>query len=162
VRYAAFLRGVSPMNLEMKVFKKHLETAGCTDIKTVLASGNAVFTSPARSADALEKKLEKLIGKMTIVRSIAQLRSLLAKNPYARLESNAKRVVTFLRAAPPSKLKLPIEIPGARIHSLHGVEAYISYTPGHGPVFMSLIEKTLGKEQTTRTWDTVRKVAALG
>jgi uncharacterized protein (DUF1697 family) len=28
-----------------------------------------------------------------------------------------------------------------------------------GPVFMTLIEKTLGKETTTRTWDTVAKVA---
>jgi uncharacterized protein (DUF1697 family) len=27
------------------------------------------------------------------------------------------------------------------------------------PVFMTLIEKTFGKEGTTRTWDTVAKVA---
>jgi hypothetical protein len=28
-----------------------------------------------------------------------------------------------------------------------------------GPVFMTLIEKTFGKEATTRTWDTISKVA---
>jgi hypothetical protein len=28
-----------------------------------------------------------------------------------------------------------------------------------GPVFMTLIEKTFGKEVTTRTWDTVKKAA---
>jgi len=28
-----------------------------------------------------------------------------------------------------------------------------------GPVFMTLIEKTFGKDVTTRTWDTVAKVA---
>jgi hypothetical protein len=27
-----------------------------------------------------------------------------------------------------------------------------------GPVFMSLIKKNFGEDQTTRTWDTVRKV----
>lgn len=32
--------------------------------------------------------------------------------------------------------------------------------PGpRGPVFMTLIEKSFGKEVTTRTWDTVAKVA---
>ena len=37
---------------------------------------------------------------------------------------------------------------------------FSAYVPGpHGPVFMTLIEKTLGKEVTTRTWDTVKKVA---
>jgi hypothetical protein len=28
-----------------------------------------------------------------------------------------------------------------------------------GPVFMTLIEKALGKDQTTRTWQTIEKVA---
>ena len=28
-----------------------------------------------------------------------------------------------------------------------------------GPVFMSLLQKTFGKDQTTRTWDTIAKVA---
>jgi hypothetical protein len=28
-------------------------------------------------------------------------------------------------------------------------------------VFMTLIEKTFGKEVTTRTWETLKKVAAL-
>jgi hypothetical protein len=32
--------------------------------------------------------------------------------------------------------------------------------PGpRGPVFMTLIEKTFGKDVTTRTWDTVAKAA---
>ena len=35
-----------------------------------------------------------------------------------------------------------------------------AYVPGaKGPVFMTLIEKTFGKDVTTRTWDTVQKVA---
>jgi hypothetical protein len=31
-----------------------------------------------------------------------------------------------------------------------------------GPVFMALIEKTFGKDVTTRTWDTVLKVVKAG
>src|SRR6266566_3025729 len=39
-------------------------------------------------------------------------------------------------------------------------EIFSVYLPNpKGPVFMTLIEKTFGKDQTTRTWDTVAKVA---
>ena len=43
---------------------------------------------------------------------------------------------------------------------MHGKELFSAYvaTP-KGPVFMTLIERTFGKELTTRTWDTVAKVA---
>jgi hypothetical protein len=55
---------------------------------------------------------------------------------------------------------LPIELDGARILSVRGGEVFSAYVPSpKGAVFMSLIEKTFGKDVTTRTWDTVAKVA---
>lgn len=43
---------------------------------------------------------------------------------------------------------------------MRGAEIFSAYVPSpKGPVLMTLIEKTFGKEQTTRTWDTVAKVA---
>jgi uncharacterized protein (DUF1697 family) len=78
-RYAAFLRGVSPMNAKMPELKRAFEAAGFSDVKAVLSSGNVVFSA---------------------------------------------------------------------------------YVPSpRGPVFMSLVEKTLGRAVTTRTWETVAKVA---
>jgi hypothetical protein len=45
--------------------------------------------------------------------------------------------------------------------STHGAEVFSAYLPNpRGPLFMQLIERTFGKNVTTRTWDTVRKVAA--
>jgi hypothetical protein len=42
-----------------------------------------------------------------------------------------------------------------------GREVFTAYVPGpRGAVFMTLIEKTFGEEVTTRTWDTVSKIAA--
>ena len=38
-RYAAFLRGVSPMNAKMPELKKAFEAAGFTDVRTVRAGG---------------------------------------------------------------------------------------------------------------------------
>ena len=99
---------------------------------------------------------------LTIVRSVDVLRELLERDPYERfrLPAGSKRVVTFLREAPKAKVSLPVELHGARILALDGREAFTAYVPGpKGPVFMELIEKTFGKDVTTRTWDTVAKVA---
>ena len=45
--YAAFLRGVSPMNAKMPEVKRCFEAAGFTDVKTLLSSGNVVFGAKA-------------------------------------------------------------------------------------------------------------------
>ena len=44
-RYVAFLRGVSPMNAKMAELKRCFEHAGFEEVKTVLSSGNVVFTA---------------------------------------------------------------------------------------------------------------------
>ena len=168
-RYVAFLRAVSPMNAKMPELKRCFEGAGFTEVKTVLSSGNVVFNSRAASEAALEHKAEaamqKRLGKpfYTVVRSTAALQKMLDADPFSRfrLAKNAKRVVTFMRAPHRKKLKLPIEMHGARILAMRGGEIFTAYVPSdRGPVFMNLIDKTFGKTVTTRTWDTVRKCAA--
>lgn len=168
-RYAAFLRGVSPMNAKMPELKRCFEAAGFTDVKTLLSSGNVVFDARASSEASLERKAESAMKKqlghafLTIVRPLGALRTILGSDPYAafRLSPDAKRIVTFLRNRPKARLALPIELDGARILRVEGSEVFSAYVPGpRGPVFMTLIEKTFGKEVTTRTWETVKKVAA--
>ncbi len=166
--YAAFLRGVSPMNARMPDLKKAFEAAGFTDVRTLLSSGNVIFAASAASEGAIQRKAEAMMTKqlgrtfLTIVRPIDVLRDILASDPYQkfRLPANAKRIVTFLREKPTSRITLPGEVDGARILAVDGSHAFSFYTPTpKGPVFMTLIEKTFGTELTTRTWDTVGKVA---
>lgn len=168
-RYVAFLRGVSPMNLKMPELKLCLEGAGFTAVKTLLSSGNVSFDATARSESLLEQRLEAAmqdaLGRSfyTIVRRSDFLRDLLAADPYAAFElpAKAKRVVTFLREPSGAKLQTPVVLDEAQILGVAGREIYSAYVPGDkGPVFMTLIEKTFGKDLTTRTWDTVRKCAA--
>jgi uncharacterized protein (DUF1697 family) len=168
-RYVALLRGVSPMNAKMPELKRCFEAGGFTNVKTVLGSGNVVFDARAAANASLERRAEAAmqagLGRSfrTIVRPVAFLQDLLAKDPYARfdLPPQAKRVVTFLRDVPAKKLALPIESEGARILCMTEREVYSAYVAGDkGPVFMVLIEKALGTDVTTRTWDTVRKCAS--
>jgi uncharacterized protein (DUF1697 family) len=168
-RYVAFLRGVSPMNAKMPELKRAFEAAGFGEVRTVLSSGNVVFDARAAADATLERRaeaaMEAHLGRSfyTIVRRVDALQELLASDPYEtfRLPANAKRVVTFLREPHGAKLALPLELDGARILAVDGREVFTAYVPSaNGPAFMTLIEKTFGKNVTTRTWDTVRKCAA--
>jgi uncharacterized protein (DUF1697 family) len=155
------------MNAKMPELKQAFEAAGFTEVRTVLSSGNVVFNAPRASEPSLQRKAEQAMSRrlgqafLTIVRPIDALRDMLASDPFRgfRLGPSAKRIVTFLRDEPESKLELPIEMDGVRILSRQGREVFIAYVPNpKGAVFMSLIEKTFGKAVTTRTWDTVAKV----
>lgn len=157
------------MNASMADLKRAFEAAGFTEVRTVLSSGNVVFSTRAAAAGTIERKaeaaMEQALGRsfFTIVRSVEALQDLLASDPFRayKLKPGAKRVVTFLRHPPAGDVALPGELEGARIYGVQGAEVFTAYVrnPKGNPVFMTLIEKTFGKDQTTRTWDTVTKIA---
>lgn len=161
-----------PTNCKMPALKAAFEAAGFSDVKTILGSGNVAFDARTSSEARLQQRAEAAMAEqlgqafLTIVRPIEQLQRILASDPYAKFKPRpqAKRIVTFLRELPRgrggAKLALPIEMDGARILALRDGAVFSDYLPTpKGPVFMSLLAKTFGKEQTTRTWDTVAKVA---
>src|SRR4029079_5964763 len=88
-RYAAMLRGVMPTNAKMPALKAAFESAGFTDVKTVLASGNVLFTARAAPEASLERRAEAAMAKElgrtfpTIVRPVEALQAILAADPYA-------------------------------------------------------------------------------
>src|SRR5438876_1034841 len=102
--YAAFLRGISPLNAKMSELRKCFEAA-------------------------MEKDLGRVFA--TTVRSIDELAALVASDPYKafKLAPNCKRVVTLLHAKPKARVKLPIELDEARILCVKGSEIYSAYVP---------------------------------
>jgi uncharacterized protein (DUF1697 family) len=165
-RYVAFLRGVSPLNAKSADLKRSFETAGFTNVKTILSSGNVAFDASSKSESAIERRaevaLQESLGRSfyTIVRASAHLMELLAQDPYTNytFPLHAKRVVSFLRASCESKVSLPVVSDDAYVLGMIGREVFTAYTPNpKGPVFMQLIERAFGAKVTTRTWDTVRK-----
>ncbi len=165
-RYVAFLRGVSPMNCKMPELKRCFEAAGFTDVKTLLSSGNVAFSANPESLPALEKTaeeaMEKHLGKVfqTFVRPSIFLQSLIEPSPFSafQLPAGSKPIITFLRRPYDGQLRLPIEQDQASILRLEGTEVFSAYVPNEkGAKFMYLLERTFGKEITTRTLETVRK-----
>lgn len=168
-RYVAFLRGVSPMNCKMPELKRCFEAAGFGNVRTLLSSGNVAFSARPEIVPILERKaeaaMEKHLGKafQAIVRPSSFLQLLVERAPFAEfdLPADAKPVVTFLRTPYEGSLALPITQSRATILRLDRTEVFSAYVPDEkGPVFMALLEKTFGKEITTRTLETVRRCAA--
>ena len=157
-----------PTNAKMPELKRAFEAAGFSDVKTLLGSGNVLFTTTRASVPSLERKAEaamqQTLGRtfLTIIRPVEYLRSMLESDPFKRfrIKPAEKRVVTFLRNQPVTSIKVPVTLGAARILAHQGTEVFTTYQRGAAtPEFMTLIEKTCGKELTTRTWDTVTKAA---
>lgn len=167
-RYVALLRGVSPLNAKMPELKACFEAAGFEDVRTVLSSGNVVFSARVTTLATLEHRavqaMHTALGRAfaTIVRPAAYLQELIARDPFSEfdLAPTAKRIITFLRTSEGLSVELPVERDGARILKLAACEVFTTYEPNpKGPVFMTLLERTFGKDITSRTLDTVKKCA---
>jgi hypothetical protein len=70
-------------------------------------------------------------------------------------------VVTFLRRAEEPRVELPLERDGVRVLTRTAAEVFTAYEPHpKGAVFMTVLERTFGKDVTTRTLATVARCAA--
>lgn len=156
------------MNASMANLRAAFEAAGFTNVRTVLSSGNVVFDARAASDTAIARKAQRAMSSqlghtfVAIVRKRSDLQAFIDDDPFAafQLPKNAKRVVTFLREPHTGKVALPMEKDGARILAVTRREVLTAYVPSpRGAAFMTLIEKTFGKDVTTRSWDTVVKCA---
>lgn len=168
-RYVAFLRGISPMNAKMPELKACFESAGFTEVKTLLSSGNIAFSARAESVVVLERRAEKAMQRelghsfRTIVRPTSHLKYLLDADPFSAftIAPEAKKIITFLGKPVPSPIELPFEKDGARILKLVDAELFTAYVPNEkAAAFMRVVERAFGKDITTRTLETVRKCAA--
>jgi uncharacterized protein (DUF1697 family) len=171
--YAALLRGIVPMNPNMRNEKLRgvFERLGLSDVASVISSGNLVFRSDETDVPALETRIEEAltaslgINSATLLRDAAELDAMIAGNPFGDLEHGPATylTVTFLKDRGP----LPTfpEFPPDDGSRLVGVDAECSAiyivtdtTTADTPGVMALLDRTLGKGITTRTWKTVLRL----
>lgn len=173
--YIALLRGVNVggnKKVSMSELRAMLTRLGFTDVRTVLQSGNVVFSAKEKNAARLEALLESEIAarlKLTsrvFVRSAEELRSVIAANPFrAESESDPSHlIVMFMRdeVDPVDVAALRAAIVGPERLEATGRHAYVVFPAGMadsrlaGPMFDRLLKTT----STGRNWNTVRKLAA--
>ena len=173
-RYAALLRGIAPSNPNMTNDKLRgvFEGLGFEDVGSVLASGNIVFRSPESDVPALEARIQDAlnaglgIAGGTIIRELAELRALLDSDTFPGLTHGRGTYLTatFLKDGAAAPEGLPEQSdprtrivgfdPAARVF----LAVIDNSDPGKTPDFMAWLERTYGKDITTRTWLTVQRV----
>jgi uncharacterized protein (DUF1697 family) len=169
-KYVALLRGIGPGNPNMRNDKLRgvFENLGFNNVKSVISSGNVVFESNRTDMADMEYQIEKAwpqqlgFTSSTIIRSYDELLDLVAKDPFKGYTHSPKTylTVTFLkRKSSVSPEALP-SARGSTIITMYDRElcATVDTTSAKTPELMSMAEKHLGKEITTRTWKTVERI----
>ena len=171
----AFLRGINVgghHKIPMPALRKAFEAMGFKNVRTVLASGNVVFEPTGKKAEDLEGTIARgLAGAFgfpvpVLLRSMRELAALVAADPFNGLApgTDTKFYVTFHPRDRPraSKARLPAPPQGVRIVSVRPGEvcSAVALSGGPGtPELMAFLEKWLGRDVTTRNWQTVTKLA---
>lgn len=174
-RWVALLRGVNVggVRVGMADLRRLVADLGHEDVKTYLQSGNVVFGSSVRDAEALARGIEQaLAGELgvtvpVLVRSGRELAAVAGGNPYADREDDPTRLlVAFLATAPKKSVVSGLTVPGGENVSftVTGREVFLHYPDGgygRSKFTNTYLEKHLGVVATTRNWRSVRALAEL-
>jgi uncharacterized protein (DUF1697 family) len=172
-RFVVLLRGVNVgkgNRVPMAEFRAALESLGHGSVRTLLNSGNAVFTSAGRNtsrlADTIAAMVQERFGVVTpvIVKSATDFAAIVSDNPIMPpATDHARFLVAF--AMDPEKLQAleglhALLQPGERF-AITGHAAYLHCTGG---LLESKAAETVlgraGRSVTTRNWATVLKLSA--
>jgi uncharacterized protein (DUF1697 family) len=146
---------------------------GLRRVETFIQSGNVVFATQARDLKRLAGRIEDAIEKGygfrsdVILRSAAELRDALARNPFAeRPDINAaKLLVSFLASEPDPEGCIKVRAMDIHPEELYidGREIYVYFPDGMARPKLSwpALGKWLKTASTGRNLSTVRKLLAI-
>jgi uncharacterized protein (DUF1697 family) len=173
-RYALLLRGVNvgtKNSLPMADLRAMLEKLGCTDVKTYVQSGNAVFATKKTEAaltKAIEAELEKYMGRpiATTLRTREDLQAIVEGNPFEKVATEPKNLcVTFLSHVPKKTEVAPLAGKDWKpeLYAVEGREIYTWHPNGQGKSLLAVALQKLPLQGavTTRNWNTVLKLLEL-
>jgi uncharacterized protein (DUF1697 family) len=138
------------------------EAAGFTDVRTHLASGNAIFKSghsEKKVKAALEKRLAEHAGKPVgvMVRTAAEMAAVLAANPFSRAAPN-QSVAIFLDRPPPQDALRTVAGKTIEQIVIGRREIYVHYGAAMAD---SKLKIPAAKTGTARNMNTIAKLAAI-
>lgn len=174
MRYAGLLRAVNvgKRQVSMARLRGLLEELGFTDVATLMASGNVVFSTDRTDVAALEGELAAAIEAEfgfpvpVLIRSAEDLDRVIADNPFPEaLEIEPKFLhVAFASEAVPADAYRDVDRsvfePDDLAVGTH--EVYVWYANGAGRSKLAVdVPATKGIAFTARNWNTVLKLRDL-
>ncbi|MEG3181633.1 DUF1697 domain-containing protein [Sphingomonas sp. LT1P40] len=172
MRWAALLRGINLGKRQLKSaeLKAVVEGLGHTDVKTLLASGNVVFTAQDTDAATLEAQIHEALQAQTglkseiFVRTPDNMAAIVAANPFPEeVKTRPSFVVVTFHRKPVAADRVDAamaEDNGPERAQAIGRELYIDFPQGQA---RSILHAPLGKATrdpivTARNWNTVLKI----
>lgn len=169
----ALLRGINVGGkniLPMKALAEMFASAGCSDVKTYIQSGNVVFRSrdAATAATMVRAEIAERFGFQSpvVVRTATELRRVLERNPFlGRDLDTAWLHVMFLADEPGEELVAgldPARSPGDEFQVV-GREVYLHLPNGAAKTRLTnaYIDAKLKTVGTQRNWRTVVTLAEM-
>jgi len=174
-RYIAFLRAINVggHNTVKMDFLRHLfESLGFSNVETFIASGNIVFETTSKNAQALEREIEKGLREAlgyavaTFIRTGTELAAIANYKPFSQsdLDGAAALNIAFLADGLDDKSSQKLMALRTDIDEFHvrGREIYWLCRKRHSgsKISNAVLEKALGQKSTLRGANTVKKMAA--
>jgi uncharacterized protein (DUF1697 family) len=173
-QYIAFLRAINVgrgRTLKMKALRQPFEALGLSNVATFIASGNVIFETKTESVKALEKIIEKRLGEelgyelAAFIRTAPQLAKIANYKPFSPRKVNTASEFNIILLSDKLGKKLRQELMelGTDTNEFHirGREIYWLRRKEKGKSAFSTIpfEKVLGKQFTTRSAKTLKRLA---
>lgn len=174
-RYIAFLRAINVgghNTVKMDFLRQLFESLGFSNVETFIASGNIVFETTSKNAQALERKIEKGLREAlgyevaTFIRTGTELAAIANYKPFSQsdLDGAAALNIAFLADVLDDKSSQKLMALRTDIDdfNVHGREVYwlCRKKQSGSKISNSVLEKALGRKTTLRGANTVKKMAA--
>jgi uncharacterized protein (DUF1697 family) len=167
--YVALIRGIGPGDPRKsnESLRGVLTELGYDNVASVISSGNVVFTSHESDPDAIGDRIEAAWPELrgfsatTIVRSKEQLEALIEKLPFGDLPHNqtSYQLVTFFKRPVGEAVDPPADYAVTSLGLIDGALCSVSDpSRTRTPDAMKWMEKTYGKELTSRTPLTLARI----
>jgi uncharacterized protein (DUF1697 family) len=171
----SMLRGINlgKRRVKMEALRELYESLDLEEPQTYIQSGNVVFQTKERDLVRLAGRVESAIERKfgfhsdVIMRTAAELREVIARNPFAAREDvePGKLLVTFLASDPGQAARdkvLGIQAEPEELR-IDGREVYIYFPNGMARPKLSMpaVERALKVAGTGRNWNSVLKLLAM-
>jgi uncharacterized protein (DUF1697 family) len=182
-KYVALLRGINVgghKKVPMTDLKKFLEKAGFQNVRTLLASGNVVFSQRDGLPESEEENINKLLEKIStilekkfgfsipvLLRKFSEIEDLIKLNPFKdiKVTPQIRLYATFLPEKLKKKTSVSYTSPDKSFKIISAekdtIFSVLDLTKSKTPEAMGILEKEFGKNITTRNWNTVVKISKL-
>jgi len=174
VTYVALLRGINVGNAKrvaMADLRTLVEKLGYGDVRTLLNSGNIVFTGPSGLPGGVAARIEAALAKRlgvsarVTVLTAAEFAAAAAENPLVEVAANPSRLLVAVLANPADRTRLKSLARQDWAPEALAVGARVAYLWCPDGIIVSRLAKAVGRvlgdAVTMRNWATCTKLIDL-